>query len=127
MTRSRAITRLPDPCSSAQIRGKVLHFSSLPRLRGENSRRSYNSFHEPGTEARRTQAPRSLAEAGGGKERQERQHKDGKMSARERIEFLLDEGTFEEFDKMVTHKLHRLRHGAEQNLWRRLCHRLWPH
>src|SRR5947209_4572166 len=45
----------------------------------------------------------SLAEAGGGKERQERQHKDGKMSARERIEFLLDEGTFEEFDKMVTH------------------------
>jgi propionyl-CoA carboxylase beta subunit len=45
-----------------------------------------------------------LAEAGGGKERQERQHKDGKMSARERIEFLLDEGTFEEFDKMVTHK-----------------------
>src|SRR5246500_4719317 len=45
----------------------------------------------------------SLAEAGGGKERQERQHKEGKMSARERIEFLLDEGTFEEFDKMVTH------------------------
>src|SRR5215472_11029747 len=42
-----------------------------------------------------------LAEAGGGKERQ---HKEGKMSARERIEFLLDEGTFEEFDKMVTHK-----------------------
>src|ERR1700686_1315572 len=46
----------------------------------------------------------SLAEAGGGKERQERQHKEGKMSARERIEFLLDESTFEEFDKMVTHK-----------------------
>src|SRR5437588_4569413 len=45
----------------------------------------------------------SLAEAGGGKERQERQHKEGKMSARERIAFLLDEGTFEEFDKMVTH------------------------
>src|SRR5689334_270645 len=45
----------------------------------------------------------SLADAGGGKERQERQHKEGKMSARERIEFLLDEGTFEEFDKMVTH------------------------
>src|SRR5207237_6265253 len=45
----------------------------------------------------------SLSDAGGGKERQERQHKEGKMSARERIEFLLDEGTFEEFDKMVTH------------------------
>src|SRR6478752_477594 len=48
----------------------------------------------------------SLADAGGGKERQERQHKEGKMSARERIEFLLDEGTFEAFDKMVTHRWH---------------------
>jgi propionyl-CoA carboxylase beta chain len=46
----------------------------------------------------------SLAEAGGGKERRARQHKEGKMAARERIEFLLDEGTFEEFDKMVTHR-----------------------
>src|SRR6476661_8867405 len=45
-----------------------------------------------------------LAEAGGGKARQERQHKEGKMSARERIEFLLDENSFEEFDKMITHR-----------------------
>src|SRR5579883_3035026 len=45
-----------------------------------------------------------LAEAGGGKERRERQHQEGKMSARERIEFLLDEGTFEETDKLVTHR-----------------------
>src|SRR5206468_3550949 len=45
-----------------------------------------------------------LAEEGGGKERRERQHREGKMSARERIEFLLDEGTFEELDKMVTHR-----------------------
>src|SRR5215813_13927233 len=46
----------------------------------------------------------TLAEAGGGEERRARQHKEGKMSARERIEFLLDENTFEEFDKMVTHR-----------------------
>ncbi len=46
----------------------------------------------------------ALADAGGGEERRARQHKEGKMSARERIEFLLDEGTFEEFDKMVTHR-----------------------
>src|SRR5918992_675769 len=46
----------------------------------------------------------TLAEEGGGKERRERQHREGKMSARERIEFLLDEGTFEELDKMVTHR-----------------------
>ncbi len=44
------------------------------------------------------------AEAGGGAERREREHKQGKMSARERIEFLLDEGTFEETDKFVTHR-----------------------
>src|SRR6202162_6554339 len=36
--------------------------------------------------------------------KRERQHKEGKMSARERIEFLLDESTFEETDKLVTHR-----------------------
>jgi propionyl-CoA carboxylase beta chain len=45
-----------------------------------------------------------LAEEGGGAKRRARQHKEGKMSARERIEFLLDEGTFEETDKLVTHR-----------------------
>ena len=45
-----------------------------------------------------------MAEEGGGPKRRERQHKEGKMSARERIEFLLDEGTFEETDKLVTHR-----------------------
>src|SRR5258708_9407569 len=45
-----------------------------------------------------------MAAEGGGTQRRERQHKEGKMSARERIEFLLDEGTFEEFDKLVTHR-----------------------
>ncbi len=49
---------------------------------------------------RRNQA----AEAGGGAKRTERQHKEGKRSARERVELLLDEGTFEEFDKLVTHR-----------------------
>jgi propionyl-CoA carboxylase beta chain len=45
-----------------------------------------------------------MAEKGGGDARREKQHKEGKMSARERIEFLLDEGTFEETDKLVTHR-----------------------
>src|SRR6202795_2723952 len=45
-----------------------------------------------------------LAQEGGGAERRERQHKEGKMSARERVDFLLDEGTFEETDKLVTHR-----------------------
>src|SRR3954468_14226429 len=45
-----------------------------------------------------------LAETGGGEARRQSQHKQGKMSARERIEFLLDEGSFEETDKLVTHR-----------------------
>lgn len=45
-----------------------------------------------------------LAEEGGGKDRVEKQRSAGKMTARERIEFLLDEGTFEEFDKFVVHR-----------------------
>jgi propionyl-CoA carboxylase beta chain len=50
------------------------------------------------------EARNRAAEAGGGAERIERQHQQGKLTARERVEFLLDEGTFEEFDKLVTHR-----------------------
>src|SRR5579864_5340776 len=46
------------------------------------------------------------AEEGGGPERRERQHKEGKLSARERIDLLLDEGSFEELDKFVRHQSH---------------------
>ena len=44
------------------------------------------------------------AEAGGGAERREKEHKAGKLTARERIQLLLDEGTFEELDKFVRHR-----------------------
>src|ERR1051326_7841001 len=44
------------------------------------------------------------AEEGGGAARVERQHEAGKRTARERIDFLLDEGTFEEFDQLVVHR-----------------------
>src|SRR5512140_3691069 len=46
----------------------------------------------------------TAAEEGGGAERRDRQHAEGKLSARERIELLLDEGTFEELDKLVRHR-----------------------
>jgi propionyl-CoA carboxylase beta chain len=46
----------------------------------------------------------AAAEEGGGAERREREHQAGKLSARERIALLLDEGTFEELDKFVTHR-----------------------
>lgn len=44
------------------------------------------------------------AELGGGEERVQKQHEQGKYSARERINRLLDPGSFLEFDKFVTHK-----------------------
>src|SRR5213594_1232333 len=44
------------------------------------------------------------AEQGGGPERQKRQHDASKLTARERIHFLLDEGSFEELDKFVEHR-----------------------
>ena len=49
-------------------------------------------------------ARQRAAEQGGGPERRQRQHDEGKLSARERIELLLDEGSFEEIDKLVTHR-----------------------
>jgi propionyl-CoA carboxylase beta chain len=45
-----------------------------------------------------------LAEEGGGAERQEKQKREGKLGARERIALLLDDGTFEETDRFVTHR-----------------------
>jgi len=44
------------------------------------------------------------AEMGGGQQRIDQQHKKGKMTARERIHYLLDEGSFEEVDKFVVHR-----------------------
>ena len=46
------------------------------------------------------------ASLGGGPKRIEAQHEKGKMTARERIEALLDEGSFEEFDRFVVHRCH---------------------
>ena len=47
---------------------------------------------------------RATAKLGGGEKRIESQHKKGKQTARERIEMLLDDGSFEEFDMFVTHR-----------------------
>src|SRR5436190_10900420 len=45
-----------------------------------------------------------LAEEGGGQKRLEKQRSSGKLTARERIDFLLDDGSFVEFDKFVVHR-----------------------
>ncbi len=51
---------------------------------------------------------RQDAEQGGGQERIDRQHKAGKLTARERIEILLDEGTFHEVDAFKEHRVTQL-------------------
>src|SRR2546426_1450309 len=63
----------------------------------------------------RLQERSKLAEEGGGPERVEKQHAANKMTARERIEFLLDDDSFEEFDKLVVHRSHDF--GLEEQLY----------
>src|SRR4051812_49516046 len=46
----------------------------------------------------------SLAEQGGGPDRVAQQHKKGKLTARERLDLLLDEGSFVELDRFVVHR-----------------------
>ena len=52
------------------------------------------------------EAKRAEARLGGGEKRIAAQHKKGKLTARERLELLLDEGTFEEWDMFVEHRCH---------------------
>ena len=47
---------------------------------------------------------RAVAKLGGGQVRIDAQHKRGKLTARERVELLMDEGSFEEFDMYVEHR-----------------------
>ena len=47
---------------------------------------------------------RAEASLGGGQKRIDAQHSKGKLTARERIELLLDEGSFEEYDMFITHR-----------------------
>jgi len=59
---------------------------------------------------------REKARLGGGEQRIATQHKKGKYTARERIEMILDEGSFEEFDMFVTHRSHDFGLENEQYL-----------
>jgi len=59
---------------------------------------------------------RRKAHLGGGEKRIESQHNKGKLTARERIELLLDEGSFEEYDMFVTHRSHNFGLDKQQYL-----------
>ena len=54
-----------------------------------------------------------IASLGGGVEKIEKQHESGKMTARERIEMLLDKGTFVELDKLMVHRC--TNYGMDEN------------
>ena len=47
---------------------------------------------------------KAQSEAGGGQNRVDAQHNRGKLTARERLEILLDDGTFQEIDALVEHR-----------------------
>ena len=52
------------------------------------------------------EAKRAAAHLGGGQKRIDAQHAKGKLTARERLDVLLDEGSFEEWDMFVEHRSH---------------------
>ena len=55
----------------------------------------------------------SSAELGGGKDRIKKQHDSGKLTARERVEYLLDHGSFHEIDKLVLSE--NMKFGMDKN------------
>ncbi len=57
---------------------------------------------------------RAAARAGGGKKRVEAQHAKGRLTARERIELLLDPDSFEEWDMFVEHRCHDFGMGSQR-------------
>ena len=57
---------------------------------------------------------RAQSELGGGADRLKAQHDKGKLSARERLDVLLDEGSFVEFDRFVVHRSHDFGLEAQQ-------------
>src|SRR6266849_2322407 len=90
--------RLPAAAGCAKLARKQIS----PGAEHEAKPMAINQkLHDRLEELRRRSAQ---AEAGGGAERREREHKSGKLTARERIALLLDEGSFEELDKFVTHR-----------------------
>src|SRR6202011_2266830 len=76
------------------------HAQEVPLPEPKRVSQSLANHHDRMEELRKLDAE---AEAGGGPERREREHKSGKLTARERIHLLLDENTFEELDKFVRH------------------------
>jgi propionyl-CoA carboxylase beta chain len=85
--------------------GLRAQFHTRRRAPRKNSRQEQNlmSLEPKLAELKRRHA---RAEDGGGPERHARAHAEGKLSARERVEMLFDEGSFQEIDNLVEHDCH---------------------
>jgi len=84
---------------------KFSEFSFVARPFATMVRRSAGSGEETMKDIlAELEARRATARQGGGQRRIDAQHARGKLTARERIELLLDEGSFEEFDMFVAHR-----------------------
>src|SRR3972149_4351721 len=81
-----------------------------------NETRSLMSLQDKFDELRRRRAQAELGGGrGGGEERVRRQHKAGKKTARERLELLLDPGSFLEIDQFVVHQSHDPRMAEQRS------------
>ena len=85
------------PVAAGEVLGLVRRRARPPNSR-RNRRRAMQDI------IRQLEEKRAAAELGGGAKRIEAQHAKGKLTARERIELLLDEGSFEEWDMFVEHR-----------------------
>lgn len=72
--------------------------------------------HSMAERVARLRQMRERAMLGGGERRIQQQHAKGKLTARERLELLLDEGSFEEIDMFVTHRISDFGMGEQQVL-----------
>jgi hypothetical protein len=89
----------------------TLHRSSLKSFMNSSSARRIFSTNLPPSIPElklafrnRLEDAREEARVGGGKVRIAKQHKGGKLTARERVELLLDPGSFREYDMLKTHR-----------------------
>src|ERR1700756_269357 len=90
---SATAARVPGTFAPARCRDRNLLRHARCRIRG-----AMKDILE------KLEARRAHARVGGGKNRIEAQHKRGKLTARERLELLLDKESFEEFDMFVEHR-----------------------
>src|SRR5690606_19743164 len=96
----RTVTAACATIDTRQARG--IRFPRNARAPGPTKHRKKDSIMQDILE--RLEQQRERARLGGGQKRIDAQHKKGKLTARERIELLLDDGTFEEWDMFVEHR-----------------------